>query len=105
MHGREDPGGQAGRQRDPEQGGRSPNLPLLPVHVGGDGDGADGIRQIHPRLLQPGPQRPGDAAQVRGVRSHLRHAGLCDEQGRDAGGLREWVYNPGVPQEPEEAIL
>lgn len=105
MHGREDPGGQAGSQRDSEQGGRSSDLPLLPVHVRGDCDGADGIRQIHPRLLQPGLERPGDAAEVRGVRSHICHAGLCDEQGRDAGGLREWIYNPGVPEKPEKAIL
>ncbi|XP_016077698.1 PREDICTED: peroxisome proliferator-activated receptor alpha isoform X1 [Miniopterus natalensis] len=105
VHGREDAGGQAGGQRHPEQGGGGPHLPLLPVHVRGDRHGAHGVRQVHPRLRGPGPQRPGDPAEVRRLRGHIRHAVVRDEQGRHAGGLRQRLHNARVSQEPQEALL
>ncbi len=86
-----------------ERGGGSA-FPVLPVRLGGDGHGGDGVRQGRARLCHPGPQRPGDSAEVRSVRGALRPAGLLHEQRRAAGGSRRRLHHPRISEEPAQAL-
>lgn len=49
----------ADQRYDPQQGDRGTRVLPLPVHHGGDGQGAHWVCQEHPRLRRPLPQWPG----------------------------------------------
>lgn len=104
--GRADPGGQDGGLcgSSQGQGGRSSDFPLLPVHVRGNRHRAHRVRQVRPRILKPGPQRPGDSFEVWRVRGPVRHARLLHEQGWAPCSVWLRLHHEGVPQEPAAAL-
>ncbi len=80
-------------------------LPQLPVALGRSSQRGHRVRQEHPGLRQPGPQRPGHAAEVRRDRGAHHHDGAAHEQRRHAHLLRPDLHDPRVPQEPAQALL
>lgn len=85
--------------------GRASLLPQLPVAVGRSRQRNHRIRQEHPGICQPGPERPSDAPEVRRHRSYHHHDVTPHEQRRHARLLWPDLHDPRVPQEPPQALL